>query len=270
MGFSVLKLIISKTILGMDLRRLVIYMFVMLISFQAYAQHEELFDRTWYLDKLVMDGDTIYNPTRGDLEYDLASTIYFNSENEGDIDFGGCPGEYHFIDMEFDKTDNFFATSGIGGFPFQFCSDFEHLFEGLRAFTDLYFYDFFYGYGIDGEISIYYTIFNENNSIQILVLTNPDDFEAHYSSAHLSTSDFNELIFTIYPNPAQDWLYIHLEELSNNTYLEVYDIHGKLLENFMLSKLETQLDVSEYVSGLYFIKMTDNLGNAQIGKFIKQ
>lgn len=249
--------------------RVVLCLFGVFFSFQTYAQHEELFNRTWYLDKLVMDGDTIYNPTRGDLEYDLASTIYFNSENDGTIDLGGCPGEYHFIDMEFDKTDNFFTTSGIGGFPFQFCSDFEHLFEGLNAFTDLYFYDFFYGYGVDGEVSIYYTVYNDD-SIQTLILTNPDGYKAHYSNVHLFTPDFKSLSFSISPNPVQDQLFIRLEDVPTSVKLEIYDMHGRVIHSLDVHEAETQLDVAEYAPGLYFIKFTGDSGSTQVAKFVKQ
>ena len=235
-----------------------------------YAQHEELLDKTWYLYKLEIDGDTIYNPTRGDLEYDLASTIYFNSENDGVIDFGGCPGEYHFIDMEFGKADNFFNTSGIGGFPFQFCSDFWDYFEGLKEFTDLYFYDFFYGYGTEGEIPIYYAIYDSSNkSFQTLILTNPDAYEAHYSTIHLSTPDFDALSFSISPNPVQERLFIQMSENSAMT-ISVYDIQGRLMERFQSSSAETSLDVSKYASGLYFIRLTEESGNTHTSKFIKQ
>lgn len=254
----------------MDLRRLVICLFGVLFSFQSYAQQEDLLDKTWYLDKLVMNEDTIYNPTREDHELDLASTIYFNSENDGAIDFGGCPGEYHFIDMVFDETENFFNTSGIGGFPFQFCSDFYHYFEGLREFTDLYFYDFFYGYGVDGEVSIYYAVYNDANFIQTLILTNPDGYEAHYNNVHLSTTDFKSLSFSVSPNPVSDQLLIRLEDVPTSVKLEIYDMHGRVIHRLDVYEAEIQLGVSEYSSGVYFIKLTGDSGNTQVAKFVKR
>lgn len=248
----------------------VLCLFGMLFSSQAYAQQEDLLDRVWYLDKLVMDGDTIYSPTREDNELDLASTIFFNSENNGAIDFGGCPGEYHFIGMEFDETGNFFIASGIGGFPFQFCSDFYDYFEGLEEFTDLYFYDFFYGYGMDGDVSIYYAVYNDGTSAQTLILTNPDDYEAHYSSAHLSIPDFEALSISISPNPVSDQLLIRLEDVPTSVKLEVHDMHGRVIHSFDVYEAETQLNVAEYAPGLYFIKLTGDSGSTQTMRFIKQ
>ncbi len=242
----------------------------MFSSLKTYAQHEDLFDETWYLEKLTIENDTIYNPTRGDLNYDIASTIYFNSENNGIIDFGGCPGEYNFIEMEFDEIDNFFNTSGIGGFPLQFCSDFWGHFEGLEEFTDLYFNDFFYGYGTEGDILIYYNIHQNNNSSQTLILTNPDNYKAYYNSVFLSTPDFEILNSSIYPNPVQDQLFIRLEDISTVVNIKIYDLQGRVIKNFETDQKETPLDVSNYHPGMYFIKLTNSSNQQKTMKFIKQ
>jgi len=64
-------------------------------------------------------------------------------------------------------------------------------------------------------------------------------------------------------------LFIQMSENSVMT-INVYDIQGRLMERFQSSSAETSLDVSKYVSGLYFIKLTDELGSRKVKKFIKQ
>src|SRR5699024_185434 len=107
-------------------------------------------------------------------------------------------------------------------------------------------------------------------TIEYLIFTDENENKIYYSAFNLSTHDFDEIGFYLYPTSAQDWLNINLEKLSYKSSLEVYDMQGKLLERIMLSELETQLDVSEFASGIYFIKMTDELGSRQVKKFIKQ
>lgn len=244
----------------MDLRRLVIYMFVMLFSSQAYAQHEELLDKTWYLYKLEIDEEE-YEYHSLEIQAGNESRIDFSKDDDS-ILFDGCPGWGMFLDLEFIENENKFILGGFGGLTLEYCYNWDY--DEYMLIED-YFYPFYHNYGSIIEYS-----FETIDAIEFLIFTGENNDKLYYTAENLSTPDFDELGFSIYPNPTQDWLHIHLEELSNNTYLEVYDIHGKLLKNLMLSELETHLDVSEYVSGLYFIKMTDNLGNAQIGKFIKQ
>ena len=104
-----LSLNLKTTTSKLFLLSAVFFVFGILFSFQTYAQHEDLFDRTWHLESIVIEDTAIYNPTR--FELDIAATIYFNSENNGVIDFDGCPGAYDFLEMEFDETENFFVVS---------------------------------------------------------------------------------------------------------------------------------------------------------------
>lgn len=245
------------------LMSVVLCLFGVFFTSQAYAQHEELLDKTWYLYKLEIDGE--------EYEYYSLDILTDNDESRLEFDiydksitgilFDGCPGWGVTLNIEFIESVSKFITGGLGYLPFEYCQ--YGYYDDNYATIEDYFYSF-YQYGSIIEYS-----FETIDTIEYLIFTNENNNKLYYTAENLSIADFEELGFSIYPNPTQDWLHIHLEELSNNTSLEVYDVQGKLLESLALSDLEIQLDVSEYASGLYFIKLIGESNHTQIKKFIK-
>ncbi|MDL2238594.1 T9SS type A sorting domain-containing protein [Bacteroidales bacterium OttesenSCG-928-K22] len=70
--------------------------------------------------------------------------------------------------------------------------------------------------------------------------------------------------FTIYPNPATDYINIKLNEESlSNQYVEIYNITGNLLIKQNLSN--TQINISKLARGIYIINV-----NNTIQKFVKE
>ncbi len=71
----------------------------------------------------------------------------------------------------------------------------------------------------------------------------------------------------LFPNPVGDILYLKskvpIEKVS------IYNILGQLIFNKDMDVMNTQLDISHFVSGQYLIKATVN-GKTDIYKFIKQ
>jgi len=63
--------------------------------------------------------------------------------------------------------------------------------------------------------------------------------------------------FKIYPNPTDGFVWV--ENLSKSEYLnfEVYDLKGKLIYNAPI-KSKTKIETSTWVSGTYFISISDN------------
>lgn len=70
------------------------------------------------------------------------------------------------------------------------------------------------------------------------------------------TTDINNLNsykgLQIYPNPASDFFVI---EVDRNGTLELYDINGKLILNEKINQHKQSISVSNYSSGLYFVKL---------------
>ncbi|HLS10716.1 MAG TPA: T9SS type A sorting domain-containing protein [Flavobacteriaceae bacterium] len=241
-------------------------LFGVFFSSQAYAQHEDLLDKTWYLYKLEIDGEEYpyHNLDIQSGDESRMKVIDYNiNELTASILFDGCPGSNCSLEFEFIENESKIILYDMPCLTSDVCRQYEDL--DYSTISQL-FHEFFRdNNGIMFEYDIIII-----DTIEYLIFTDENEDKIYYSAINLSTPDFEEIGFSLYPNPAQDWLHIHLEKLSYNSSLEVYDMHGKLLERIMLSELETQLDVSEFASGIYFIKMTDELGSRQVKKFIKQ
>ena len=79
-----------------------------------------------------------------------------------------------------------------------------------------------------------------------------------------SVDDFAKLHFTVYPNPAQDIIYVN--SLSSIKEAEIYDITGKLI--MRSNKIgDNTLDISNLDNGIYMLKIQDinqNLGTRKL------
>ncbi|OYU81168.1 MAG: hypothetical protein CFE23_05210 [Flavobacterium sp. BFFFF1] len=74
-------------------------------------------------------------------------------------------------------------------------------------------------------------------------------------------------LFTIYPNPATDVLHVKSKENTSITSLSVYNTLGQLI--ITVTNPQQTIDVSELLSGNYFIKITSNKGIAN-ARFVKK
>src|SRR5690554_337511 len=97
--------------------------------------------------------------------------------------------------------------------------------------------------------------------------------EFYYSEdCALGTTDFwNETDITLYPNPTADALVLATSDGIDISEVRLIDINGRLLEvlEFQLDK-EVSIDVSQLVSGIYFIRIRGDDGSSMMKKFIKQ
>jgi hypothetical protein len=90
------------------------------------------------------------------------------------------------------------------------------------------------------------------------------------STSLLSVKDNNPISsFSISPNPGTDRLNLKLSGFHNNTSLEVFDVLGKKIFTDRLTKTSTFVDVSQWNSGVYLVRLTTDTGT-QTKRFIKQ
>ena len=75
--------------------------------------------------------------------------------------------------------------------------------------------------------------------------------------------------FNIYPNPVNDKLYIEAE--TEIEEVVVYDVYGRVqnLRNSETQKLRNSIDVTELSSGVYFVKVVTENGEA-VQRFVKE
>ncbi len=100
-----------------------------------------------------------------------------------------------------------------------------------------------------------------SNSTYLLL----DNFQFSNIKAAINELSLRDAIH-IYPIPTADKLNISLNEPDHFNYI-VYDLFGKEIENGS-AKQQTQLNVSEYKNGIYFVRIFSENGKHFTAKFI--
>jgi hypothetical protein len=74
-------------------------------------------------------------------------------------------------------------------------------------------------------------------------------------------------LISLYPNPANETLFIKSNLPLTGTKVGIYSINGRLVDQFAINN--SSLDISKLSSGIYYIRINTNFGSSNL-KFIKQ
>lgn len=75
----------------------------------------------------------------------------------------------------------------------------------------------------------------------------------------LSNESFEKNLFTIYPNPAKNVLFIEKSEENYPTEIEIFDVNGKLVLQQETEKIsQNKIDISKLSKGLYFVTIKND------------
>ena len=89
----------------------------------------------------------------------------------------------------------------------------------------------------------------------------------NYTDTVSQTASFNEFdksLLRIYPNPADNFIYI--ENLSVDSKVELINVVGKKIKSFKIESQNQKLDINDLNRGVYFVKVDDK----SAAKFIKR
>ena len=92
-------------------------------------------------------------------------------------------------------------------------------------------------------------------------------FISAFSFAQVSIDQQDQ--FAISPNPGKSTLNIKLPNANEDSKLEVFDVLGKRVYIGLLTKLESSVNVSNWKTGVYLVRVSNNKGT-QTKRFIKQ
>ena len=96
------------------------------------------------------------------------------------------------------------------------------------------------------------------------ILTNDANTTFQVLSNSIPTKD---VAISLYPNPTSSMVNIKAENTIKST--ELYDVQGRLIQINKTDSNEVVLDISTYNSGIYFIKVTTDVGS-KIKKIVKE
>lgn len=86
----------------------------------------------------------------------------------------------------------------------------------------------------------------------------------------LKETDSIDFYLSAYPNPANDFLILKVNDYDNEKLsYQLFDINGKLLENKELSGSETQIQTNTLVPSTYFLKVAQENNVIKTFKVIK-
>lgn len=78
------------------------------------------------------------------------------------------------------------------------------------------------------------------------------------------------LSISAYPNPTTDFLQLKVESKKlKGLSFQLYDMNGKLLQTKKLTGSEAQIDMSNYVTSIYFVKVISGSKLIKVFKIIK-
>ena len=218
------------------------------------AQQSELISNTWYLQKMVSsNGVEVVAPNNP--EVNSIPAIFNQTSMQTDVvtSFLGwiLPGSTQPITNTTINYDEYQYAPNYPNCAIPSNCIFEHN------------YFFFFGYGFPMN----YQITNQNNYLK-LTLTNNSGNQAIYYSQNLGTSEFEETIFKVFPNPFKDILKISSKDSTLRIVLT--DMNGKMIMNKTIKKNinenNFELDLSFLVKGIYLLEIDKRI----ITKIIKQ
>ncbi|GGE44200.1 T9SS type A sorting domain-containing protein [Psychroflexus planctonicus] len=222
---------------------------IILISFQLNAQNEPILDHNWKLEQVVTADSTLVVPN----DMIILADFFDFGNNNFSLSLGYCQLLESLVD--FDNQNQSFVISettmplGDCNMPEILSREFflfeEFLFEDLNNFSNPY-------------QPFSYT-FTEEGDLIHLDITNSEGDVATFWASTLSNENFEEIEFSIYPNPAKDLL--HMESQKNKIeQITIYNLNGKQVLNSTYNENQP-IDISNLAKGMYLVKVKTENGS---------
>jgi hypothetical protein len=113
---------------------------------------------------------------------------------------------------------------------------------------------------------IYYFGWNDISTAQAVATLRLDSI--NFSSV-LSTNEFSDSKFTVYPNPTKGLVDISNDADASISSIELSDINGRVVKNIIFNDNQTQIDISQLSQGMYLMKIVSDKGIA-VKKIVKE
>lgn len=213
----------------------------------CFAQNPDLF-QTWRLTYISVELDSDIDVENISPQINTTITIDSDFNFEGDSGCNGYTGEFSYNESDDTLITQEFATTLLG------CDIEVH-----QEIEDTY-----YSYLTElGSEPMSYEIDGDDNSKTLVISMLSPGFELFFTSNLLAIQPNIIVAFNIYPNPANNTIFIDTER--NIEGITIYNTSGQKVATF---KTKT-IDTSQLTAGIYFIEVQTN-GQKSLQRFIKQ
>jgi hypothetical protein len=215
---------------------------ILLVQTFSFAQDPKLFENNWFLTNLIIDGSENLPPLNTiDLTFNEQTSIVTTSGTNCNELFG-----------EVLFTENNFSNFSLTNWSYTnlFCPE-------INYYENLYF-SFFTQSSFNNQYT--YSI-TELNNVRTLTVNSMFNKQAIYSSQMLSNIEYSTFDFSIYPNPASEFINFSFNNQSfENAQIEIYDNLGRLCKTKILKSNQEKIDIQNLTSGIYLIKLETKTG----------
>ncbi|WP_299242598.1 T9SS type A sorting domain-containing protein [uncultured Aquimarina sp.] len=224
----------------------------------------------------VTDGNGVYITTNGGFSWDtltlpvngLVTSIAVNSTNPAEVYI--CYGRYNDGNRVF-KSDNsgtswtnisgtlpnvpmhkiLYLTGGDGDL---FLGSDIGVFHRNNSSTDWE----VYGEGLPNVISNDLEVHYGTNKLRVATYGR-GIWEIPIGSAVLGIGEFEDPnVLTVFPNPSNGEFTIKLADFDSKSEITIYNIIGGVVKSFKTDKINTNVDLSSYSSGVYLVDLKNN------------
>ncbi len=245
----------------------ILYILINIILFIGFSENiqaqevenpqEELVENEWYLIKTEIDD--VEHPFIANEE--IAQVILNFNYNSGEKVYLFSPALCESVEwsMYFVEENGFKAKKDID-WALTWCSNGDNIY-----------YDNFYYYGFwsnQEENPFEFHITQEEDYKSLIIIGHENDKAYYQNVPYLSIESQEKHNLVLYPNPAQEEIYI--ENLTEAAEIEIYTISGKKLLQQQVNSSTESINISNLSAGVYLYSFVQNGKKIKTGKLVKE
>ena len=215
----------------------IVSLLILINSFSIVAQDPQLFEDSWYLEKLVIDGEDVFHPINSEIQFvDLIvtmSTIQTSACNDYGGSVLGITNDAITVDIIYQLPQNCFLLE-------------------TNQFETIYLEDFWIWFQQGNSYD--YDIQPGPNNSKVLTLSNENGNLAIYNNQLLSSIENPKKDIAVYPNPAKEEVFI--SGLTERMSYSLFTILGVQVSKGIVGNNEP-ITTGDLQSGIYILQLED-------------
>ncbi|MEH6763350.1 MAG: T9SS type A sorting domain-containing protein [Aequorivita antarctica] len=223
-----------------------------LISCSCFSQDSRLFEQTWILHDLIINGQSNVPPVNSEQNHIPA---YFIEPDE--FLTGVCDGTGGAGRIIYNGTTEFSFPEGVGWLAGSCDLNENQIYSWL--------YQEFWDFTIVDPFQYEIIDVGQNRTLSV---TASNGNQAIYGNNFLSIAKFKNESLLVYPIPASDIINLKYNKDISISRIRIYNLQGKQV--LLITKNLSQINIESLKSGIYFILAENNENKMLTRKFVKR